>query len=205
MLVHAAASALPATWAAEIDPQLRANLAERLARAQANVDTFEAQVWLAASEQRLRRFVADADARLELLRLVHFEAAQQGLDPDLVLAVIEVESAFDRFAVSVAGAQGLMQVMPFWRIEIGRESDNLTDPATNIRYGTVILAYYLARAQGDLVDALARYNGSTGQSHYPEKIVAAWLQSWRNRPLAEIPLLLDGCRRYPLRACRALP
>jgi soluble lytic murein transglycosylase-like protein len=95
-----------------------------------------------------------------------------------------------------------MQVMPFWRIEIGRPQDNLTDLETNIRYGTTILAHYLEVSNGDLVEALGRYNGSRGQLRYPERVVAAWRTRWRSRVQAEVPQLHASCNEYALKACR---
>ncbi|MDP5053362.1 MAG: lytic transglycosylase domain-containing protein, partial [Congregibacter sp.] len=103
--------------------------------------------------------IPDADVRLPLLRQVHAAATRSALSPELVLAVIEVESHFDRFAVSSAGAQGLMQVMPFWKDEIGRPKDNLTNNLTNLDYGCRILQFYLQREDGVLHRALAAYNG----------------------------------------------
>ena len=108
-------------------------------------DRFDAGVWLVDMQQRLPPLVPDAQERLELLTQVHQRADRVGLRPDLVLAVIEVESHFDRYALSRAGAQGLMQVMPFWKNELGRPQDNLTDTATNLRYGCHILRFYLDR------------------------------------------------------------
>ncbi|MEZ5558909.1 MAG: transglycosylase SLT domain-containing protein [Pseudomonadales bacterium] len=183
------------------DPVLRDRLARSLAADIDSGDRFDAEVWLFASEQRLQRYLNDHRERLELLKLVYREASRQDLDPDLVMAVIQVESAFDRYAISRVGAQGLMQVMPFWRIEIGRPQDNLTDPATNVRYGTTILAHYLEQASGDLVDALARYNGSRGKLRYPERVVEAWRTRWRNKTNDDLPQLQAGCRAYGLRAC----
>ena len=100
-----------------------------------------------------------------------------------MLAVIEVESGFDRFAVSRAGAQGLMQVMPFWKDELGRRDDNLTDNATNLRYGCRILQFYLERHAGALHAALAAYNGSSGSRRYSERVRSAWQQHWRTASL----------------------
>jgi soluble lytic murein transglycosylase-like protein len=198
----AAPANAPETDPDTIDPALIERLAHSLAADHDAVDRFDAQVWLHASEQRLARFLDDHDERIELLRIVYREAHRQNLDADLVLAVMQVESAFDRFAISRVGAQGLMQVMPFWREEIGRPQDNLTDVATNIRYGTTILAHYLEVADGDLVDALARYNGSRGRLKYPELVVSAWRRVWRNKTAAELPALQASCRAYGLRACR---
>jgi soluble lytic murein transglycosylase-like protein len=186
------------------DPVLVERLAASLADQTQVGDRFDAEVWLRASDQRLTRYLADTEYRLELLRIVYREAHRQNLDADLVLAVMQIESAFDRFAISRVGAQGLMQVMPFWREEIGRPQDNLTEVETNIRYGTTILAHYLEVSNGDLVDALARYNGSRGRLKYPELVMTAWRRVWRNKTAAELPELTDSCRNYGLRACRYL-
>ena len=186
----------------EVDPVLRERLAQNLAESHASLDRFDAEVWLQVSDQRLQRYMPTQQERLDLLRLVYGEATRQDLDPDLVLAVMQTESAFNRYAISHAGAQGLMQVMPFWRHEIGRPQDNLTNMQTNIRYGTVILAHYIDIAKGDLVEALARYNGSRGRLKYPEKVISAWRKNWRNKTREELPSLRDSCENYGLRACR---
>jgi len=186
----------------EVDPALRERLARNMAETHDDLDRFDAQVWLQVSDQRLQRYLPSQNERLQLLQLVYREATLQKLDPDLVLAVMQVESAFNRFAISRVGAQGLMQVMPFWRLEIGRPQDNLTHVETNIRYGTVILAHYIEVAKGDLVDALARYNGSRGRLKYPEKVISAWRKTWRNKTSAELPSLQASCAAYGLRSCR---
>ncbi len=185
-----------------IDPALIARLAASLADTSDTADRFDAEVWLTASEQRLARYLSDHDERLDLLKTVYREAHRQKLDADLVLAVMQVESRFDRFAISRVGAQGLMQVMPFWRLEIGRPQDNLTDVETNVRYGTTILAYYIQQAGGDLVDALARYNGSHGRLKYPDQVVTVWRRVWRNKTRAELPQFQASCESYGLAACR---
>ncbi len=184
-----------------LDPELVARLADSLSADHDSADRYDAEVWLRVTEPRLARFLDDRDDRIRLLRLVYREASVQSLDADLVLAVMQVESRFDRFAVSSAGAQGLMQVMPFWRLEIGRDQDNLTDPETNIRYGTTILAHYMDKASGDLVDALGRYNGSRGKLWYPELVLTAWRRDWRNKSWGELPNFRASCKTYPLRAC----
>lgn len=186
----------------DIDPSLLEALVERMAEPYEDTDRFDAEVWLLVSDQRLRRYLKDESERLELLRLVYLEANHHALDPDLVLAVMHIESHFNRFAISRVGAQGLMQVMPFWRVEIGRPQDNLTDTATNIRYGTAILAHYMEVADNDLVDALGRYNGSRGRLKYPEKVVGAWRRYWRNNTLEDSPELFESCSNYQLKACR---
>ena len=185
-----------------IDPLLRERLAVAMAREYEQMDRFDARVWLHISDQRLSRYLDSQRQRLNLLHLVYQEATRHGLNPDLVLAIIQVESEFDRFAISSAGAQGLMQIMPFWRLEIGRPQDNLATVETNIRYGTVILAHYFDVAKGDMVDALARYNGSHGSLKYPERVVKAWRTRWRNKPRDELPQLQASCSDYQLQACR---
>lgn len=142
------------------------------------MDRFDAQVWLVDMSGRLARRMPDEQERLEFLRLVHRESSRTGLNPELVLALIQVESNFDRYALSWAGARGYMQVMPFWTNEIGRPDDNLFDMETNLRYGTTILAHYLERERGDLTPALARYNGSYGQTWYSERVFNAWQSRW---------------------------
>lgn len=132
---------------------------------------------------RLSQYIDSEAARLALLRQIHDAATRAGLSPQLVLAVIEVESHFDRFAVSRAGAQGMMQVMPFWKNEIGRPDDNLTDNATNLNYGCRILQFYLEREGGELHQALAAYNGSSGSRVYSDKVKNAWEAHWRTEPL----------------------
>lgn len=141
-------------------------------------DRFDAEVWLLSQSNQLRRYIDDAEKRLRLLKAIHHEATLADLNPDLVLAVIQVESAFDRFAVSRVGAQGLMQVMPFWKNEIGRPEDNLMDMLTNLRYGCQILQHYLQREKGNLMMALARYNGSYPHTWYSERVMDAWKDRW---------------------------
>jgi soluble lytic murein transglycosylase-like protein len=184
------------------DPALIELLSRTMADQTDQPDHFDAQVWLMATEPKVERYVKDRDERMEILTHVYREALRQKIDVDLVLAVIQVESAFDRYAVSKAGAQGLMQVMPFWRVEIGRPHDNLTHIETNVRYGTAILAHYLGVSRGDLVDALARYNGSRGRVHYPELVVKAFRRKWQTRLMAELPQVRAGCNAYGLTACQ---
>ena len=146
-------------------------------------DRFDAEVWLVDMQQRLAPLVPDAQERLDLLTQVHQQASRVDLHPELVLAVIEIESHFDRYAVSRAGAQGLMQVMPFWKNELGRQKDNLTDTTINLRYGCHILRFYLDREDQHLSRALAAYNGSSGSERYPNKVRDAWQARWRTQPI----------------------
>ena len=142
------------------------------------LDSLEAVDWLAEMSRRLEKRIPDRDGRLSLLRALHYEATRAGLDPQLVLGLIQVESGFKKYAVSSAGARGLMQVMPFWVATIGRSDDNLFHLRTNLRYGCTILRHYLDIEQGDLYRALGRYNGSLGQATYPNMVRAAWQKSW---------------------------
>jgi soluble lytic murein transglycosylase-like protein len=142
-------------------------------------DAYVGQVWLASMSTPLSRWVKDDSDRIKLLTLIHQEATRAGLEPGLVLALIQVESAFDNFAVSVAGARGMMQIMPFWKKEIGRDEDNLMDIATNLRYGTTILAHYIEIENGSIIRGLARYNGSRGQTWYPKRVLTYWNKYWR--------------------------
>jgi soluble lytic murein transglycosylase-like protein len=141
-------------------------------------EIWAARQWLNAMEPRLARYVPEADRRRELLGRIHHEARLAGLSPSLVLAVIQVESAFQAEAVSSAGAVGLMQIMPFWIRELGLPADDLKDPRRNLRYGCTILAHYLAVERGDLTRALARYNGSLGKTWYPERVMRALASRW---------------------------
>jgi soluble lytic murein transglycosylase-like protein len=145
-------------------------------------DRYSATVWLMDMSNRLKPFISNAATRMHLLKLVHREASHAGVSPNLVLAVIQVESRFDRFAVSSAGARGLMQVMPFWLTEIGRPHDDLFHAATNLRMGCTILKYYLKRTRGDMIEALERYNGSTGGSLvYANRVLKALRARWYAR------------------------
>jgi soluble lytic murein transglycosylase-like protein len=175
-----AAAGAPAATSSELspDPVLRQLLIEAAAEADSFQDRFDAEVWLVDMAQRLHRQVSDTEERLQILKVVHSEAVRAHLDPELVLAVIDVESNFDRFAVSYAGARGLMQVMPFWLKEIGRPNDNLFHVNTNLRMGCTILRYYIDMERGDLRHALARYNGSRGKRDYPDRVLDRLSRKW---------------------------
>ncbi|HET6654784.1 MAG TPA: transglycosylase SLT domain-containing protein [Gammaproteobacteria bacterium] len=141
-------------------------------------DRFAAQVWLMDMSARLAPRMPDAAKRLKFLRLLHAEATHADVPPELVLAVIEVESDFRRFAISRVGARGFMQVMPFWLKEIGKPDANLFEAETNLRIGCTILHYYLDRADGDLREALAHYNGSVNSFVYSDKVLWALAHQW---------------------------
>lgn len=138
-----------------------------------------AHKWLYEMSNRLRERIPDRKQRTELLKTVHYEAIRNGLDPQLVLGLIQVESGFRKYAVSSAGARGYMQVMPFWVKSIGEPHHNLFLLRTNLRYGCVILRHYLDLEQGDYFRALGRYNGSLGQAEYPNAVNAAWQGRWK--------------------------
>lgn len=152
-------------------------LQTQLASQHAFTDKYDAEVWLLDKSTRLGAIVNDESLRINLLSEIHHAARRSDLQPELVLALIEVESSFNPYAISRAGAQGLMQVMPFWKNEIGRPNDNLTEVRTNLHYGCTILKYYLDRHQQNLIPALAAYNGSLGQTWYPERVLNA-LDRW---------------------------
>ena len=175
MLLLIGTAAVPA---AEPDPELREVLRAAANDSPSFTDRFHAEVWLTDMSRRLERQIRDPEERIEILTLVHMEATRVNLPPELVLAVIEVESNFDRYAVSVAGALGLMQVMPFWIDEIGRPDDNLLHTSTNLRYGCTILRFYYDKENGDLRRALGRYNGSLGKRKYPNKVIDKLSRKW---------------------------
>jgi soluble lytic murein transglycosylase-like protein len=160
------------------DPELIALLREAASEIDSFPDLFDAQVWLTDMSTRLERQVRDPLERIEILKRVHYEATRAELPPELVLAVIDVESNFDRYAISVAGARGLMQIMPFWLDEIGRPDDNLMHIDTNLRFGCTILKYYMEMENGDLIRALGRYNGSLGRRKYPNKVLDKLRLKW---------------------------
>lgn len=162
------------------DEQLRNLIKAAINKPHNFFDRFDAEVWLVDMTGRLERRnnkIPMAE-RMEILRQVHIASAEFHLNPQLVLAVIEIESNFDKFSLSSAGARGLMQVMPFWREEIGTPDDNLFDIATNIRFGCAILSIYLDRERQRLAPALARYNGSYGSGEYPSRVLNAFYSRW---------------------------
>lgn len=139
----------------------------------------EAQRWLSAMSSRLTPFVPEPYGRTRLLTNIQYEAMRAGLDAQLILGLIEVESRFRQYAISGVGARGLMQVMPFWVRYIGKPGHNLFDVRTNLRYGCTILRHYRNLEHGNMVRALARYNGSLGRSAYSDAVVGAWQRRWR--------------------------
>jgi soluble lytic murein transglycosylase-like protein len=147
-------------------------------RASVDWKDLDTRAWVRAMTRRVISRFPDEESARQFLALVRYEAMRAGLDPHLVLAVIDVESHFRKYAVSKSGARGLMQVMPFWTEQIGGKADNLFTERTNLRYGCVILRHYLDRERGNLSNALARYNGSLGQPQYPQRVLRAWKERW---------------------------
>jgi soluble lytic murein transglycosylase-like protein len=166
-----------------IDPVVLATLSAQIA--DKAVETFnfrdpnDAHKWVYEMSNRLSRRIPDRKERIELLKTVHYEATRARLDPQLVLGLIQVESGFRKYAVSSAGARGYMQVMPFWTGVFKRPRDNLFHRRLNLRYGCVILRYYLDLEKGDYFRALGRYNGSLGRPEYPNAVRAAWEGPWK--------------------------
>jgi len=173
-------SATPAWSATQERPDagMRTALYEAINSSDSFTDRFDAEVWLTDMSQRLQSRVKDPEERLMILKQVHYEARRSGLEPELVLSLINVESNFDHFAISSVGARGLMQIMPFWLEEIGRPDDNLFDISTNLRFGCTILNIYLKREKGDMRRALARYNGSVGKNWYPQRVYKSLRTTW---------------------------
>ena len=164
--------------AADVRAGLQASIADRPAPRHGFRYSIDAVNWLTDMSQRLKTRIPDYRTRVDFLRTVHYEAIRSGLDPQLVLAVIHVESNFRKYAVSKAGARGFMQVMPFWMELIGRKNDNLFLLRTNLRYGCVILRHYLDLEQGNIVRALGRYNGSLGKPEYPNMVLGTLRVAW---------------------------
>ena len=138
----------------------------------------EGRAWMDEMSRRLEKRLPDPVYREDFLKSVHYEATRAGLDPQLVLGLIQVESGFKKYAVSNVGARGYMQVMPFWVTSIGNPEHNLFHLRLNLRYGCTILRHYLDIEHGDLYRALGRYNGSLGKPQYPNLVVGAWRRNW---------------------------
>ena len=162
-----------------LSASVRATLARAVNdRAIIDESDLDMRAWVRAMTRRVLHRFPDEQAARRFLALVRYEALRAGLDPHLVLAVIDVESQFKKYAVSRAGARGLMQVMPFWVKEIGEPGHNLFHERTNLRYGCTILRHYLDRERGNLHNALGRYNGSLGSAEYPNRVTRALRTRW---------------------------
>lgn len=168
--------------AAHVATAMQRSISDRIEPRLVFTNPDEGQAWLAEMSRRLAKRIPDAFMRERLLTAIHYEATRAGLDPQLVLGLIHVESGFRKYAISDAGARGLMQVMPFWVRSIGTSEHNLFDMYTNLRYGCTILRHYLDLERGDLYRALGRYNGSLGRPEYPNMVLAAWRAHWSWTP-----------------------
>jgi soluble lytic murein transglycosylase-like protein len=180
LVVLAIVALAPAAMAdRQQDPELGKLLKQALTSETCFEDKFEEQVWYAAMEPQLRRVIKDQAERDSILHHVHCESRRLDLPPGLVMAVIDVESRFDRWAVSSAGAVGLMQIMPFWPKQLGMTNHELVRIPPNIRMGCTILKFYLDREKGDYTRALARYNGSVGRRKYSDLVLARLASRWQ--------------------------
>jgi len=159
-------------------------------RGTVDIKDMDTRAWVRGMTRRVINKFPDEDAARQFLALVRYESMRAGLDPHLVLAVIDVESKFRKYAVSKSGARGLMQVMPFWVKELGesaQQGQNLFQERINLRYGCTILRHYLDRERGNTANALARYNGSLGQPDYPNRVFAAYRDRWALTAQAALP------------------
>jgi soluble lytic murein transglycosylase-like protein len=175
------AMAAPPSVPAQSDPELREVVQRAIVQAQCFVDKYDSAVWYTLMEPKLRRYVKDDKERLEILQTVYCETHRAGdsvLPPGLVMAVLDVESGFDRWAVSSAGAVGLMQVMPFWPEQLGMRRYELTRITANLHMGCAILRFYLDSEHRDVRRALERYNGSIGRRGYPDRVIVRWTTYW---------------------------
>lgn len=159
---------------ASVKSQLSKAVADTASKSAAFAHTPEVKSWLAEMSRRLERRIPDAEYRKDFLNTLHYESIRAGLDPEMVLGLIEVESGFRKYAVSSATAMGYMQIMPFWTKTIGTNEHNLFHLRTNLRYGVTILRHYIDIERGDLFRALGRYNGSLGKPEYPTLVYGAW-------------------------------
>ena len=192
LLAAAAFAPLPANAGAQVEEQLAPSVVMGLSKAISDrpvpndyVNRPDVWPWVKEMSPRIAHKVPDEAERRDLLATVYYESQRSGLDPQLVLAVIYHESGFKKFAFSSATARGYMQVMPFWVTLIGAPDQNLFNLRTNLRYGTVILRYYLDRENGDLYRALGRYNGSVGKPEYPVAVLAAMNRHFRYPDVAK--------------------
>ena len=188
-LVLLAWSALAFAGAQQYEPlaaSVQASLHEAVSDMASPEPTFpslgEKVNWLTEMSHRLGKRMPDREARVDFLKTVYYESKRAGLDPQLVLGLIQVESGFRKYAVSGSGARGYMQVMPFWTKLIGNKGQDLFHMRINLRYGCTILRHYLDIENGDLYRALGRYHGSLGQPEYPNTVRATWEKQWGWQP-----------------------
>lgn len=163
---------------ASVRASLHKAVADNASPKLAFIDSADGEAWLNSMSKRMERRFPDAEHRREFLSTVYYEATRAGLDPQMVLGLIQVESGFKKYAVSSASARGYMQIMPFWVKLIGTEEHNLFHMRTNLRFGCTILRHYVDIEKGNLYRALGRYNGSLGQPEYPNLVLGAWKNNW---------------------------
>ena len=190
LLLTALLLAHPAHAGGQREEAMSANVRSSLQRALADTavtrtafrNPADEAAWLKEMSRRLAKRMPDEAERLEFLTTLHWEASRAGVDPQLMLGLIQVESGFRKYAVSPVGARGYTQVMPFWTKAIGSPEHNLFQLRTNLRYGAIILRHYIDIEHGDLFRALGRYNGSLGRPEYPTLVVGAWKRHWDYTP-----------------------
>jgi soluble lytic murein transglycosylase-like protein len=173
---------LEEAMSASVRASLQRGLADTAVTRTAFRNPADGAAWLGEMSRRLAKRMPDEAERLEFLTTLHWEASRAGVDPQLMLGLIQVESGFRKYAVSPVGARGYTQVMPFWVKLIGAPDHNLFQLRTNLRYGALILRHYIDIERGDLFRALGRYNGSLGQPEYPNLVVGAWKRNWDYTP-----------------------
>ena len=180
LLLAATPCALPAVEA-QHEPELKSIVQQAIDTAPCFADKYDSAVWFALQEPRLRKLVKDPAERMLILETAYCEATRAGeqrLPMGLIMAVMDVESRFDRWAVSSAGAVGLMQVMPFWPEQLGMTRSDLNRIKANMQMGCAILRHYLKREKNDWHKALARYNGSVGSRKYSDLVITRWTTRW---------------------------
>jgi soluble lytic murein transglycosylase-like protein len=190
LLLAALFLAHPAQAGGQREEAMSANVRASLQRAMADTavtrtafsNPADGAAWLKEMSRRLAKRMPDEAERLEFLTTLHWEASRAGVDPQLMLGLIQVESGFRKYAVSPVGARGYTQVMPFWVKAVGSPDHNLFQLRTNLRYGALILRHYIDIERGDLYRALGRYNGSLGRPEYPTLVVGAWKRHWDFTP-----------------------
>lgn len=179
---------------ATVRASLQRSLADTAVTRTAFRNPADGAAWLKEMSRRLAKLMPDESERLEFLTTLHWEASRAGVDPQLMLGLIQVESGFRKYAVSPVGARGYTQVMPFWIKAIGSPDQDLFQLRTNLRYGAVILRHYIDIEHGDLFRALGRYNGSLGQPEYPNLVVNAWKHHWNYVPRTQSADASDASR-----------
>ncbi|NDP47289.1 MAG: lytic transglycosylase domain-containing protein [Sulfuriferula multivorans] len=190
LLLAASLLSLPAHAGGQREEAMSANVRSSLQRGLADTavtrtafrQAADETAWLKEMSHRLSKRMPDESERMEFLTTLHWEASRAGVDPQLMLGLIQVESGFRKYAVSPVGARGYTQVMPFWVKAIGNPDHNLFQLRTNLRYGALILRHYIDIERGDLFRALGRFNGSLGRPEYPNLVVGAWKRHWDYQP-----------------------